>query len=467
MKAKLILLFTVVVCLQLYGVDQNKSSSLPKKTQKTIVADKDTVVLYDKSYVDEKVCTQVKKELSVAQLILEHREKTVDWWLTVIGLLLTVFTIIFPVVGFFVGRKLYNDINADKKKLKSDISIMRRDLIRTKNQMLEEIDSYKQEAEKLIETLKLHLSKAEFIGVELDVLYNTKKKDTSAEEKESTNSKIQEIIKNKDASAFQRALALAFDSYFNNQYKEAIKRYHIVLEEFIDKLDNNQLADINYKIADSYFETGDYLKAIEYFKQCLEINAFDFYALSSLGYSYQKLFAKDRTNKTLFDKALGIYIKALPLKDNNDLILTRLAELSTLQSNYDDAIDYYNKAIDIANYNCDRLNRIECLIYNNRIDLAKIEIEQYNKINPRDSFDIKFVKLVLESIENENINIEEQFKSLKKLAGTDFKTADWDTTAFEIWLENNEKSNFISQSTRNKLEQLKELLLNWQEEKNQ
>jgi tetratricopeptide (TPR) repeat protein len=480
MKAKLILLFSLIVCMQLLATDKKTVPNNNVSPHKAIIQPRDTVVLYDKSYVEEKVCLQVKKELTDAELILEHREKTVDWWLTVIGLMLTLFTIIFPIVVFFVGKKLYNDISADKNKLKSDINNMRRDLVRTKNQLLEEIDSYKQEAEKLIETLKLHLSKAEFIGIELDVLYNTKKavalseekesskkKDASNDDKENTNSKIQEIIKNKDASAFQRSLALAFDSYYNNQFHDAIKRYNIVLDEFMDKIDNSLLASIYFNLADSYYEIMNYEKTVEFSNLCIDLNAEDLDALHMLGLAYKKIYLKDKSKTEYLDKAIEVAHKALNINNDDDDVLTRLGEISSFNCDYKKAIEYYDKAIQIANYNSDKLNRIECLIYSNELINAHVEILSYRKTKSKDAFDIVFLETVLNTIENEKIDINQQFENLKKLAGTNFKTTSWATNVFDAWLDNDEASAFLSKKSRENLDILKALLINWKEEKNQ
>ena len=100
------------------------------------------------------------------------------------------------------------------------------------------------------------------------------------------------------------------------------------------------LAGVNANLGKAYAEAGDHLNAVKFFRQAIQIDPQASYAYISLGA------ALERENR--FEEAIAAYKKALTLKKaDKEKIYTNLALISAKKQDFQNAVEYASKAIEI------------------------------------------------------------------------------------------------------------------------
>ncbi len=116
---------------------------------------------------------------------------------------------------------------------------------------------------------------------------------------------------------------------------EAIQQFNNILE--FEPNNTNALS----KLGDIYLHRKqDYPKAIEYYQQTLEINKEDITTGLKLAAAYSKM--------ETYEDAISIIIKLLSVEDTNPDLWLNYAVLLVKQVQFEEALDAYNKALDIA-----------------------------------------------------------------------------------------------------------------------
>jgi len=164
--------------------------------------------------------------------------------------------------------------------------------------------------------------------------------------------------------------------YKNNliDYPKAIINFEKALEISLKNDNLNVSADLNEYIGETYELMGDFEKSLEYFNKCLEAQPNNLRFLFNRAYLYSDY---DYNNEALVD-----YLKHLTLPDGNTyLVNNNIAVIyEGYVKDYDKAIDYYSKALEIDPSDPDGLAYInKAFVYFNRLNKSDIALEVMNK----------------------------------------------------------------------------------------
>ena len=405
---------------------------------------------------------------SDSDAILKHSETTVDWWLTGIAIGIATLTILFSLVIFFIGRGLNLQIKNEIINLNRELDSFTKDFRRLKSTTIREAREMNNEAKSIIEELKSYRTEAQLIKNKMDELGKINDpKDDKLDESDKQNAKqiAKSIEDNIYASECQKLLASAYDSFYSDNFDEAITKYLLLLNKHQDELTVAQLSNVFYRIGYSNLALKKYPASLEFFLKFLNINSNDYNALCNIGLTYQHLSETENSNENL-KLALNYYQKAIELKpkDEDDWIFSKLAEIFVLTYDYKSAIEWYNKALKV-NKNSDNyiFAKIECLIMNNNLKEAKDELNNYARTNPKVSFDTIFLSSLIEIIEGTETSADEVYKKMRLESGTKIETTDWDFIEFERWLKS-DYSNFVVENAKTILVELQKHLNDWKNE---
>lgn len=482
MKNKLLLIVITLTCFsgclysqnkqngeKKYSAETNQSANLKRidSIQKIIITDFNKHVKLDND-TEEKIKAEVRNLFADANAIVLYREKSVDWWLTSIAIIIALLTILFSFIIFFIGRRFYKDIEDEKEKLKVELDLFKKDFRTLKSTTIKEAREMNNEAKFIIEELKSYRTDAQKIKDEINELGKHKdilKDKADYSEKQKSKVIAQSIAFNKGATNFQRQLASAYDSYYSDDYTIALEKYIELLKNNKDEMTVTQLASIYYYVGYSYLSEENYDEAITFLQKSLDININDYEVFCNIGFCYQRLYEQNQ-NIEYLENAANYYTKAIEVnpKNEDDWLYTKIAEIAATKLNYPLAIEWYDKVISINKSNKLTLSsRIECLIFNNQINKAKQAIQEYRSIYPKESFDLLYNSILIEIIEGINNDIESLFNNLKSNAGTKIETTDWDFHDFSNWLES-EFSDFVNSEAKEKLKSLNRLFKDWENE---
>ncbi|KAL7648780.1 UNVERIFIED_CONTAM: hypothetical protein RMT77_000687 [Armadillidium vulgare] len=172
---------------------------------------------------------------------------------------------------------------------------------------------------------------------------------------------------NQDAVTYIYDLMANF-AFENEDYKKAETLFVDVLKRFLEKgisEDDNAVVEVSLKMASIYSHLGDNEKACQGFQFCIDTQekkmkamgeenvdedtlvlwamSHDWFGRFLLGLAHY-----DRA-KEHFRKAYDVCLKVKGAEDPHvSVLLNDLGSVCFLQKNYDEAIDYFNKAINLA-----------------------------------------------------------------------------------------------------------------------
>jgi tetratricopeptide (TPR) repeat protein len=409
---------------------------------------------------------EIKTLFSDANQIVSQRETSVNCWMWVLGILVTLGSIVPSIIIFLFGRSFFNYYKEEKQRLIEDFRL-------TSERIAKELENKKQEMDNHLEKINIdanliisNLKSQEQEGSRLSrkLLQLGKINENNDKEKFGAINEAREISSNNCASDFQKRLAIAYDKYYSNQWNDAIDHFLLVIKEDINNLTAAQLAVIYFKLADSYFQINHYDDSIKYNKKCIELLPNDCKSYINLSYSFLNKFKIDFTDIESLEQADSYSMKAEEAGRHqyHGRLASLKGDIATMKQKYDHAIQIYQDAIAKENHESDILSKIECLIYNNNLVQASKELQNFKNWQPQKCFETDFIQILLDIINQQSEKTPEQyFQSLRTDAGTSFNTTDWDLSAFRQWIKS-DYSNFVSSSSKSKLIQLSQLLSQWE-----
>jgi hypothetical protein len=151
MRNILLMIIIVYVCIpgSLYSQSKQNGESAELQRidsiQKAHISDLNNHVKLQWKSKDE-IEEEVRRLFTDANAIVLHREKSVDWWLTSIAIIIAFLTILFSFVIFFIGRRFYKDIEGEKEKLKVELRLFKKDFRTLKSITIKEAREMNKEA---------------------------------------------------------------------------------------------------------------------------------------------------------------------------------------------------------------------------------------------------------------------------------------------------------------------------------
>jgi signal transduction histidine kinase len=144
---------------------------------------------------------------------------------------------------------------------------------------------------------------------------------------------------------------LAFQT---SNYKKALQNYFTALDLRLEAGDHGKIGDSYINIANLYYEIGNYKKALNYYRKSLYHKSIAkgpalevIPAFSGLTQAYEALGKKDSLEK--YYRRAFVIVDGLGNKTHNSIatLYSNYGQYNETNGNYDRAMEYYNKALEI------------------------------------------------------------------------------------------------------------------------
>lgn len=295
-----------------------------------------------------------QKQFNELKEELNYHRNGIDTWLAVLGILISFFGVVIPILGIFVGRKLYKDIKNQKEETERELQIFIEKETKAFNNFKE---SQQQKLTKLLIESKSRYNEITEIKSQAEKQFPIQSmKDAdfqSIEQEELDNIKTIHSINQ------------MFSSLRKNNYNETIKLGEKLLES---KVSINDHYHIYFMLSNAFNSLKDYSKAKDYINKAIDIRDNDYKAWTNLGLILSKqnsqkdaikAFQKARelnprdpnpiANEALsyfelneFKKSLTVIEDALKIQPDN-------VEFNLIKANSLFKLSLVNEAIDLLN----------------------------------------------------------------------------------------------------------------------
>jgi tetratricopeptide (TPR) repeat protein len=262
----------------------------------------------------------LEEKLQIKNENLLYQKGLVDWWLIVLGIVVALFGIGVPVVGFIYGRKMYHDIENQKKESEN---------------MLKEIKGIKEEADKTLIRIKGHEEESSKIIKNLTEIAG--KPGLSDDNKNQMQKQLGEMRKRVDISPLDLALNEALEFYLSKEYYRAIEKYNEILGKYKKNITIDLLVSIYFNMANSYYRINQFESALHYVEMVIEFEPNNIYAYNNKG-----LILSDMGNHV---EAIKYYDKAIRLDPKDVIVWTNKGVSLGKLGNYVEEIKCYDEAI--------------------------------------------------------------------------------------------------------------------------
>lgn len=310
---------------------QKESATTKVSNEEQIIINKIKLEVLEKKIEDQNAAIDknskvLEDKLQVQKDNLDYQKEQVAWWLNILGIILAIFGIGIPVIGFIYGRKMYHDLEKQKKEADDLFEKIKESLANKKKEAAERVEHVKDceaEADRILDELS----------------QKAKEPNLTNEQKKSASDQAKDIEKTSEVAPFERDIANALDLYFSDKYEEALSKHLILLQTYPDKITLEMLFDIYFRMGYLYYKLNKNAESIKYYKICNELKPLDYFVWGNLGVSYDD-------NKE-FEEAIMCYKKALEI---NPLYVDAWYNLGVAYFNnkmYNEAIESYKKAIEI------------------------------------------------------------------------------------------------------------------------
>lgn len=364
-----------------------------------------------KARTDEKLADKFKQ--------LDDRGGSIDWWLNVIGILLTFFGLMTPLGAFLLNRKIDKNIKDSQELLDKEI---KKAVDQVKNKLLE--------SDRLLTEMNGFHRKAEISASEIqDLAKKTSSGSLTPEDSQKLKNDSNDLknIPEGQLTAndwFIRGL----NSQNNEEYYEAISYYNSAI-----KLNPNDAV---------YYSNRGYVKGkLAQYKEALKDYDMSIKLDPNVALSYNNLgHAKSKLKRA--EEALKDYEMAITLDPNKALYYSNRGAIKGELKQYEEAIKDFDMAI--------KLDLNDAAYYGNR-GFTLIKLQRYNdaikdfdkaiKLDPKDvkSYFNKACAYALMKNKDEALNWLEKALQLGYLVKDVLKDEDW-----KIYLDDADFKNLIA-----------------------
>lgn len=292
----------------------------------------------------DKHCIDLKERLEVKKENMEFHMNIITWSIAAFGVLIAL-------IGFFVGRKLFKDVEEKKKEAERIQERTEKilDKVEDKKDLFDKkvetaIERIEEEAKKKLAQIDSYASKAKEAARSLETLAEIAKQIPSDENREENLEKIKYVQESKDTSPFEKDWANALRLYYDDNFDEAIIHFKQILATTYEKdLTKSQLTSLFINMAYSYNEIENTQDALHCYEIVLTINPSNATAWYNKGCIFNTM-GKDYYPKAIeaYDKAIEINPKLAQAWSNRGHTLEEMGE-----EYYQEALRSYNKALEV------------------------------------------------------------------------------------------------------------------------
>ena len=179
---------------------------------------------------------------------------------------------------------------------------------------------------------------------------------------------------------------LGIQAYNKELYKEAITYFD---QAILQASNQNIIDEAYFAKAESLSQLKDFENAIQLYKSLLKgKHAADFLQRNRIGIAYAYFSVKDFTNANIYFKTYVDQLKANPSGKANVNAILRLADTYLVAKNYNEALTYYNQAIENVKSEKDyaMYQKGITLVYLERDTEAKAMFQSLKKLYPNTKF---------------------------------------------------------------------------------
>ncbi len=285
---------------------------------------------------------------------LSYHRDFIDTWLAVLGILISFFGVVIPILGIFVGRKLYNDIKNQKEETERELQIFIEKETKAFNNFKE---SQRQELTELLIESKSRYNEITEIKSQAEKQFPIK----SIKDADFQSIEQEELDDIKTIHSINQM----FSSLRKNNYDETIELGEKLLDS---KVSINDRYHIYFMLSNAFNSLKNYSKAKDYINKAIDIRDSDYKAWTNLGLILSKqnaqkdaikAFQKARelnprdpnpiANEALsyfelneFKKSLAVIEDALKIQPDN-------VEFNLIKANSLFKLPFVNDAIDLLN----------------------------------------------------------------------------------------------------------------------
>ena len=314
-----------------------------------------------KEQIENKVSVQ-QQQFDDLKEDLNYHGSTIDWYLSILGVLISFFGVVIPIVGFFVGKKLFQEIENQKISSKKELKTF---------------------IEK--ETLAFNIFK-ENQQKKLNDLLNDSRK---------TNEQINSIKKKAEESAFSFRNSDEFQSMESETIEKnknlgnlsnlngllALRNFQEVIKQGKKLLENTSSANDKYHLffilSNAYFGIGDFTTAEKYIDKAIEIKNDDYKLWANLGLTYRKL--------GRYKEAISAFQKAQELNKNDANPIANEALSYFELGEFIKSLETINKALVFEPNNIDfNIIKANNLFKLNQVNEAINMLNEASEKNPAD-----------------------------------------------------------------------------------
>lgn len=274
---------------------------------------------------------EFKKEFEVLKEDIYYHSSYIDKWLSVIGILLSFFGLVIPIAGFYVGKKLFNDIEKQKNETETELKLF------IENQK-DKFKEFKIEQESKINQLLMDSKSKheEIVQIRDNVVFNSE----IIIETEKPNNDF-ELASSLEAS---NILNQIFLSLSNKDFNQVIS----IGKELLTKdISINEKYHVFFMLSNAYFFLHDLKNAEETVKNALQIRENDYKSWFNLGLILSK--------RGCFEEAINAFQKAQSLNPSDSNNLANQAQVYLHLKKPNNALTIIENALIISPENIDHI----------------------------------------------------------------------------------------------------------------
>lgn len=255
-------LILLCVCITIFISAQNTNPNA-KTTNERLLLLEEKQNNVDKEL--EKTKKDLEEKFELKKENLEAKSKLVDWWLTALGILVTLFgvgvPIVLGVVGFRYAKKIDDEVEKSKKRIDDFISLYEKYLIIQKDLFDKKVTDLKEEAENDVGRIINLKKEAEKNARDL---MDLSREQPTPEVAEKGKELAKKVIEDKASTDIEKAIGIASELYYSDKFDEVVKKYEELIQNKFIELTKEQLSTLYFQLAYSYGKLNNVDKSIEY-----------------------------------------------------------------------------------------------------------------------------------------------------------------------------------------------------------
>ena len=232
-----------------------KISKIEKTVDSLILIQTETTEKFNDKLLNK--IDETERKLEISKSLVDFKDDSINKWLSILGILVAIFGVGFPLFGFFYGKKLREDLEKEQKDLSANLKEFKNEYKEELNKLIkdskENLLNFENEALIRVESIK---GKEEFGNKILSNLEKIFSKGVGMQLSETEKIKLEvdvEKLKNDEsANPYVKDLAIAVSLYYSDEYDKAIQKFNKLLTDYKNEITIIKAIDIFTYLGYSY-----------------------------------------------------------------------------------------------------------------------------------------------------------------------------------------------------------------------